>query len=255
MRIGIVLFALLVLASSLPAQSTFADSGPVGLDTLDPVVSLIAPNGSETFYIGETNSILWNALDDNLSAFPVSLSYSVNSGASFSSLAPDIANNGLYYWLTPPQPSVNARIKIQVEDSFGNTSQALSDEDFTITHLPPRDPQNVIAQVSGEYDLMITWDAVTETIHGGSITPDGYIVRFSRTPYDADSVNFLGSTAGTSITHYDVAEFEGQMFYRVSAYYNPTPAEAEALKTMAERAGSWIKGRNSLRIDKEGGIK
>lgn len=255
MRIGIILFLLFVLVNYLPAQATFDDSEAIVLDTVDPVVSLVSPNGGETLYIGETKSIIWNADDDNFPEYPVSIYYSVDSGVSYSPLAMDIANCGHHYWLIPTQPSVNALIKIQVKDSFGNTAQALSEDSFTIAYLPPRTPQNVIAQVSGTSDLIISWDAVTETIHGTPITPDGYIIRFSRTPYDGSSFNFLGSTDGTSITHYNVAGFEGQMFYRVSAYYNPTPKEAAFLKMMKEKTRSWNMERNSQQLEKQGGKK
>jgi len=69
---------------------------------------------------------------------------------------------------------------------------------------------------------VISWTDVDTTIFGTPITVDGYIVLYNETAYE-DSMQcyyFLGATDSTTITytHFRVAEFRDQMFYKVVAY-------------------------------------
>ena len=40
--------------------------------------------------------------------------------------------------------------------------------------------------ISNGVDAVIGWQPVTQTIYGGPIVPDGYIVLYNETPYEDD---------------------------------------------------------------------
>ena len=80
---------------------------------------------------------------------------------------------------------------------------------------PPAPPQNVHIEVVGD-DAVITWSPVDTTIYGTPITVDYYLVFCCGTP---DSVfYFHGATQDTTYTHYYVAKFCDQMFYRIESF-------------------------------------
>lgn len=57
---------LLLCVTAAFALSSNTNSDPFTLETVDPAVTVIAPNGGEVWYIGDTNDILWTAEDTNL---------------------------------------------------------------------------------------------------------------------------------------------------------------------------------------------
>ncbi len=218
----VVLFCILLMfGSGLLALSGYGTSAPVFNDTVDPTLSIIAPNGGEAWYIGDTNDILWNAMDTNLIHNSVYLWYSLNGGTDYISLAEAIANSGSYAWEMPSVQSDNARVRIKVSDSFGNFAQGVSAGPFSIIYVPPAEPEGVTVDISNNVDAVITWQAVTQTIppYNTPITPDGYIVLYNETPYeDNQFYYFLAMTTGLSHTHPLVARFRDQMFYKVLAF-------------------------------------
>jgi hypothetical protein len=92
-------------------------------------------------------------------------------------------------------------------------------------YIPPKLPENVIITQSG-YDMFLSWDAVTEDIQNNPITPDGYIVLYSE-----DEINYFfhGFTPNTFYTHYWVARFEDNMFYRILAFKDYGRGDLERL--------------------------
>ncbi len=212
--------ALLLCCTAAFALSSTTNSALFTLDTVDPAVTIIAPNGGEVWYIGDTNDILWTAEDTNFVENPVSLWYSLNGGADYAFLDAG-PNSGIYAWTMPEVQTYSAAVKITALDSFGNLGEQVSAGAFSITYVPPAAPENVNVDISNNVDAVITWDPVTETIYGTPITPDGYIVLYNESPYEYDEhfYYFLWNvTEGTSFTHPWVAHFRDMMFYRVVAY-------------------------------------
>lgn len=219
MKTALLIGILFIFATGLLALSSFGTSAPVVIDTVDPSLSIISPNGGEAWYIGDTNDITWTASDTNLSPNSVYLWYSMNGGTNYSPLAEAIANSGSYPWEMPSTQSYNARVRIKVSDSFGNSTQRSSASPFTITYVPPQTPSDVSVDTSNNVDAVLSWNAVTQTIYNTPITPDGYIVLYNETPYEDDQFYyFLTETANLSYTHQRVARFRNQMFYRIVAY-------------------------------------
>ncbi len=100
-------------------------------------------------------------------------------------------------------------------------------------YVPLQIPQNVQVVMDG-YDAVISWDPVTQNLHGQPVTPDRYIVLYSEWPYENNELiyYYLTSSTGLSATHHEVALFRDNMFYKVKAikFYrgDMPPAELDA---------------------------
>lgn len=257
MKILIITAFLMFLTGGILALASYTDTDLLTLDTIAPELTLLSPAGGEAWYIGDSHPILWTASDFSLPANPVSLLYSLNSGVSYLPIASGLANSGSYMWPMPSTQSYGSRVRIVVVDGFGNQSLASSPL-FAITFVPPAAPDNVNVDISNSVNAVITWDAVTQTIYGSPITPDGYIVLYNESPYEHDEhfYYFLWNvTSGTSFTHPWVARFRDQMYYRIVAYKDYDGRLAAILSNSREKqALSWADIKAGLRAP-EGGAK
>jgi len=110
-----------------------------------------------------------------------------------------------------------------VADSLYIHSNAANDPTWVLglrgsgEYVPPKPPTGLQTAMNG-YDMLINWDAVTETIFDTPITPDGYLVFYNGSvDPDNEYYFFLGFTTGLSYTHYYVGRYAQHMFYRVRA--------------------------------------
>jgi hypothetical protein len=250
------LFLFLSSAVILPALSSYTDTAAFTLDTVDPVVDLIAPNGGEEWYIGDTNDILWTAADTNVSPCPMSLWYTVSGGLDWALLEETWPNAGSFPFVVPTYQTDSARVRIRMTDAFGNSTTRSSQSNFAITYVPPAAPQNVDVVIANAIDALISWDPVTQTIYGTPITPDGYIVLYNETPYEDDQFYyFLGRSFTTDYTHHDVAEFRSQMYYLVKAYKNYTREELALLDYLDHGLGKRLLRKEVKEMLRTGGVK
>ncbi len=65
MKTAMLLCILFMFGSGLPALTGYGTTAPVINDTVNPSLSILSPNGGETWYIGDTNDIIWTASDTN----------------------------------------------------------------------------------------------------------------------------------------------------------------------------------------------
>lgn len=70
---------LLLCCTAAFALSSTTNSAPFTLDTVDPAITIIAPNGGEAWFIGDTNNITWTAEDTNLTPKPTNCIISKSS--------------------------------------------------------------------------------------------------------------------------------------------------------------------------------
>ena len=236
-----VMLALLLGALTLcSGLSSYGDSPDFTMDTVAPQLELISPNGGESWYIGDTIAIQWNAVDTNLGPEGIELWYSLNAGMDYLSLAEGTLNSGSYAWELPAIQSLSAKVQIQASDSFGNSALASSLGLFSINYAPLAIPEGLTVDISNGVDAVLFWEAVTHTIppYNSPITPDGYIILYNESPYEDDEhfYYFLGRSYTPGYTHHDVVEFRDQMFYRVSAYKNYTREDSEALEALLQES-------------------
>jgi hypothetical protein len=101
-------------------------------DGTDPVVTVTAPNGGETWAIDSFFDITWTATD-NVGVTSVDILLSSDGGATYPHMiATGEANDGIFPWMVDQPPTTQARIKVIAYDAATNSGEDESDADFTI---------------------------------------------------------------------------------------------------------------------------
>jgi len=75
-----------------------------------PTPILTAPNGGETWYAGTTQSVTWIA--SSVFNSTVNLTYSLDSGVTWNTIANNVSNSGAYTWTIPNVNSDKAFVKV-----------------------------------------------------------------------------------------------------------------------------------------------
>lgn|GEM_PF-547925 len=229
------------------------------VDTVAPSLDLTAPAGGEVWYIGESRTISWSASDSHFPAEPIALDYSTDNGIHYTSIDTAVVNNSAYSWTLPAVQSMYARVRILAADDFGNSSEDISANAFTISYVPPDTVEGVDVDFTSGMDAVLTWQPVTQTIYGTPLTPEGYIILYSELSTPGNDVFFfLGATADTTYTHHDVCTFRDQMFYRVVAYIDYEGRISRMLAELAAQQGeltpiarrvTWDECKRMLQMD------
>jgi hypothetical protein len=220
-------FIFLVCIVSLSSLTFYGYSDSFIIDTANPIVTLLSPDGGETWYSGQTNSISWTALDSNLESNSVSVDFSIDAGLNWQSASGNPLEAGQLDWLVPALQTNCAMVRITVQDDFGNQGQDMSDNFFNIVTPNPASPQNVRIVLLNETDVKLAWDAVTTDVNGNPFTPDGYLVLCSRSPFGTEQVTLLAVTREIEYVHANVAGNLSRMFYCVLAYSGEAPQPSQ----------------------------
>ena len=105
-------------------------------DDKTPFVSVVSPNGGQTFKSGDTVQIFWSNAGNATAG--VRISYSADGGQSATLIADNVINSGFYSWTVPSMPSTtHARIRLDGIDQSRVLTFDLSDSDFAITGTSP----------------------------------------------------------------------------------------------------------------------
>lgn len=125
-------------------------SGTFTMDTSAPHVTLSAPAPGVLWNGGTQHDIVWTATDANLASNPINISYSTDSGASWTLIptASGIANSPPFKWDVPSTiDTAHARIKVTCIDAVGQVGENTTGGDFTIDSSAPQ--VSVSAPASG----------------------------------------------------------------------------------------------------------
>jgi hypothetical protein len=218
----LLFFVLYALCSPITCLISNNDSHTFTLDTQNPEVILQVPVGGENWYSGEYNSIIWNASDSNLPIYPSQVFYSLDDGINWYKIT-DTIINCTCDWMIPDLVSSQAKIRIIVTDSYGNTGEDESDNVFSILNLLPDSPLNVSIQAINTNDVLVRWNAVTLDTHGHPFTPDGYIILFRDTPFPISQFQVLAITNDLEYLHLEALNSYQHMFYCIIAYKSDNP--------------------------------
>lgn len=109
--------------------------------TPDTNITVTAPNGGETWYIGSSHSITWT--DNNVNNFDVH--YSTNNGSTWTSIASNITGNSRS-WTIPNTPATQCRVRVR-DYNHPTTVYDISDAAFTIATEP-----------ASQCDTLTYWD-------------------------------------------------------------------------------------------------
>jgi hypothetical protein len=72
---------------------------------------------------------------DNVAVVSIDLYVSLDDGASYQPIGPEVANSGQYAWTPPNRPSVEALIRVVARDPSNNVGEDVSDAVFAV--IPP----------------------------------------------------------------------------------------------------------------------
>src|SRR5262249_6320196 len=92
----------------------------------NPQVTVLAPNGDEWHYLGESVDFTWSATD-NGGVTSVDLRLSRDGGASYEDIALGEPNDGLYTWIATGPPTNQALLQVTAHDASNNTGSDVSD--------------------------------------------------------------------------------------------------------------------------------
>ncbi len=110
------------------------------VDLEPPSITIIDPDGGETWGVGETRQINWTAAKGNGAITGIDLEYSTNNGGSWTSIVTGTPNDGQYSWMIPNIHSTNCLIQGTVHDDNLLTDTDESDSTFTILGIAPGSP-------------------------------------------------------------------------------------------------------------------
>ncbi len=151
-------------------------------------VSLESPNGEETWLAGSTHSIRWTS---NLVA-NVAIEYSVNNGASWTTITPSSpAAVGSYSWIVPAVPSTECLVR--VTDAAQGSRTDASDEPFTISMTGP--PQEVEPNNTASQAHMLAYGDSIDAI----IDPPTDVDYFSFTASAGDTVELFAANTDSPV--------------------------------------------------------
>ena len=113
-------------------------------DVTPPSVSVIAPNGGETFLAGDSVDLQWNATDD-VAVNAVTLEISRDGGATYETIATGVPNTGAYAWTANEPGSSSMFLRVSASDDPGNAGSDDSDGAWALGPAVGLDPSPVLA--------------------------------------------------------------------------------------------------------------
>lgn len=120
----------------LTAQTTASgESGTFTMDTKNPVVNLITPNGGGSFSYFLPFNMVWTATDTSFGATPISAGISTTENGPVNWLVPNIPNAGSLAVDPPDIATFFAKAHIKAIDAFGNETVDMSDAYFEMLGL------------------------------------------------------------------------------------------------------------------------
>jgi len=106
------------------------------IDSTGPLVTVDAPAAGQTFKGGSVTSIAWRATDNNgIASNSTTIEFSSDNGSTWGILQSGL-NASPYSWTVNPVNTTQARIRVKVKDTVGNTGVGISAA-FTIDSAGP----------------------------------------------------------------------------------------------------------------------
>ncbi|MFC1800034.1 FlgD immunoglobulin-like domain containing protein, partial [Candidatus Eisenbacteria bacterium] len=184
------------------------------VDGTSPSVTVIAPNGGETWYIDSFFDIMWTASDD-VGVTSIDIMLSRDGGMTYpETIAAGETNDGTYSWQVTGTPGVNLRVKVIAYDAAANSGEDESDADFEIAAatssahftIPKSVMENTAEFVKGWGPASITRseapDGLSMDFTFSGLTGDGTAIRD-----DFEVLNEYGQNPSTY--NCDFSDFTG----------------------------------------------
>jgi len=201
------------------ASSVFSQSNAV-FTIQNPSLSLIFPNGNETYFPYNKDTIKWVCTDSTL----LKIEYTVDNDTTWNTIAANVhAGLGRYVWTIPNTPSPYCKVKIINQNN--TQSYDLSDTVFEIHALPQL---SVVSPNGGE---ILTGGTVLPVFWTGHDLTDPVIIEYTGDNWaTSQMINWkYGNPDGDSINW--VVPFTPTTKARIKVYYNDAPIIADQSDT------------------------
>lgn len=100
-------------------------------DCVPPTVTVLSPNGGESWVPGTVHAITWSAAD-NLAVTRIDIEVSRDNGANWETVSAGETNDGTFDWTVTPPLTTLARARVIASDAAGNSANDASDVAFAI---------------------------------------------------------------------------------------------------------------------------
>lgn len=127
----LMVLALVWSSQILTAQTLVYDDSDGPFTILAKTVTVLAPNGGESWTVGSSHNITWTSTGTIAN---VNIDYSIDNGSSWSPVAATIANNGTCAWTMPA--SISTTCLVRVSDAANAATYDVSNGAFTIAAIP-----------------------------------------------------------------------------------------------------------------------
>ncbi|ENO12209.1 Ser-Thr-rich glycosyl-phosphatidyl-inositol-anchored membrane family [Thermoplasmatales archaeon SCGC AB-539-C06] len=142
------------------------------VDLEPPSITVIDPDGGETWWVGETLQINWTTTAGDGTITGIDLEYSIDSGGSWSTIVTGTPNDGQYDWAFPNIHSTNCLIQGTVHDDNLLTDIDESDSTFTILGIAPGSPTLSPIVQEGSNQVPVADDSSSRSLPLGTETYD-----------------------------------------------------------------------------------
>jgi len=110
MRKVLFILSFIFLFTMLNAAIGIEDSAIFTVDTADPIVNVLYPNGGETLISNQQTAISWSATDSHLTGNTIEIKFSLDNGENYQTLTSGENNDGSYTWTVPYNSSLKPSI-------------------------------------------------------------------------------------------------------------------------------------------------
>ena len=100
-----------------PGRDNIYGFGKVIMPGFGETITITSPNGGESWYVGSTYDITWNSEE---TSGTVNIDYSIDNGSNWKSIVAGTADDELYAWTIPDDPSTTCLVR--VTDTDGSPS-------------------------------------------------------------------------------------------------------------------------------------
>jgi hypothetical protein len=208
---------------TLPA--TAGSAAAVAIHRSPPIVTLLAPNGGESWLAGSQHDVTWAAADSaGIATDGVDLELTTDA-VSWTSIATGLANTGSYLWTLPATPSATARVRVTARDIHGNSAADLSDADFTIA-------AGTSTTLAAAPDPGVFTETVTLTATVAPPEASGSVEFFEGTT-SLGSATVSGGTASLALTTLAVGSHVLTATYHGDAQHAPSTSAPVTLEVKA----------------------
>ena len=140
---------------TITAASSGGGGGSVAVAN---TVTLLSPNGGESYAVGDSVPLTWSTTGSGISY--ANLAYSVDNGTIWTSIATNQANNGVYSWIAPDVTSSAVLVKVEGTDLVSVVDDDVSDAVFAISGTSeaaiPVTSTEIIDETAGEETIVET---------------------------------------------------------------------------------------------------